>query len=103
MPRAASRGYVTSKCQSRVKAVRAREGRFLLRSNLTETDPAQLWEFYLQIVEVEAGVTEFLCVRLGRLFHGGARVAHATHTSGRRGGKVDGEASYACGRVKRSW
>jgi len=34
--------------------VRAREGRYLLRSNLTETDPAQLWEFYLQLVEVEA-------------------------------------------------
>src|SRR5438128_8593855 len=29
-------------------------GRYLLRSNLTATDPAQLWQFYLQLVEVEA-------------------------------------------------
>ncbi len=34
--------------------VRRREGRYLLRSNLTETDPACLWEYYLQLVEVEA-------------------------------------------------
>lgn len=40
--------------RAKLKAVRAREGRYLLRSNLTETDPAQLWEFYLQLVEVEA-------------------------------------------------
>jgi hypothetical protein len=25
-----------------------------LRSNLTETDPGRLWEFYLQLVEIEA-------------------------------------------------
>ena len=31
-----------------------REGRYLLRTNLTETNPAQGWEFYLQWVEVEA-------------------------------------------------
>jgi transposase len=34
--------------------VRRREGRYLLRTNLTETDPAKLWQFYLQLVEVEA-------------------------------------------------
>ena len=34
--------------------MRQREGRYLLRSNLTATDPAQLWQFYLQLVEVEA-------------------------------------------------
>jgi hypothetical protein len=37
-----------------LRAVLRREGRYLLRSNLTETDPAQVWEFYLQLVEVEA-------------------------------------------------
>jgi len=37
-----------------LKVVRRREGRYLLRSNLTATDPAQLWEFYLQLSEVEA-------------------------------------------------
>jgi hypothetical protein len=34
--------------------VRRREGRYLLRTNLTDTDPAKLWQFYLQLVEVEA-------------------------------------------------
>jgi hypothetical protein len=36
------------------KIARRREGRYLLRSNLTDTDPARLWEFYLQLSEVEA-------------------------------------------------
>ena len=38
----------------KLRSVRRREGRYLLRSNLTATDPAQLWQFYLQLVEVEA-------------------------------------------------
>ena len=33
---------------------RRREGRYLLRSNLTQRDPGDLWEFYLKLVEVEA-------------------------------------------------
>jgi len=40
--------------RDKLRAVYRREGRYLLRSNLTETDPASLWEFYLQLVEVEA-------------------------------------------------
>jgi len=32
---------------------RRREGRYLLRTNLTQTDPKLLWEYYLQLVEVE--------------------------------------------------
>jgi len=40
--------------RSRLRVVRRREGRYLLRSNMTETDPARLWEFYLHLVEVEA-------------------------------------------------
>jgi len=35
-----------------------REGRYLLRTNLTDTDPAKLWEFYLQLVEVEQAFKE---------------------------------------------
>jgi hypothetical protein len=35
-----------------------REGRYLLRTNLTETDPAGLWEFYLQLTEVEQAFKE---------------------------------------------
>jgi hypothetical protein len=30
-----------------------REGRYLLRTNLTESDPAKLWEYYLQLFAVE--------------------------------------------------
>lgn len=32
---------------------RRREGRYLLRTNLTETDPTKLWSLYLQLVSVE--------------------------------------------------
>jgi len=31
-----------------------REGRYLLRTNLTGRDPAQLWQFYIQLTEIEA-------------------------------------------------
>jgi hypothetical protein len=40
--------------KAKLRRVRRREGRYLLRSNLTDTDPARLWECYLQLVEVEA-------------------------------------------------
>jgi hypothetical protein len=40
--------------RDKLRQVRRREGRYLLRTNLTESDPAQLWQFYLQLVEVEA-------------------------------------------------
>ena len=40
--------------RDRLRQVRRREGRYLLRTNLTASDPAQLWQFYLQLVEVEA-------------------------------------------------
>ena len=40
--------------RAKLRAVRRREGRYLLRTNLTESDPAKLWQFYLQLVEVEA-------------------------------------------------
>lgn len=35
------------------RQVRRREGRYLLRTNLTDTDPVQLWNFSLQLVAVE--------------------------------------------------
>jgi hypothetical protein len=34
--------------------VRQREGRYLLRSNLCGKEPADLWQFYIQLVEIEA-------------------------------------------------
>jgi transposase len=35
-----------------------REGRYLLRTNLNETDPSALWEFYLQLTEIEQAFKE---------------------------------------------
>ena len=35
-----------------------REGRYLLRTNLTDQDPAKLWAFYLQLTEVEQAFKE---------------------------------------------
>lgn len=39
--------------KDRLREVRRREGRYLLRTNLTGTDPARLWSFYTQLVHVE--------------------------------------------------
>lgn len=39
--------------RTKLRQVRRREGRYLLRTNLTETDPVKLWEYYLQLVRVE--------------------------------------------------
>ena len=38
----------------KLRETRRREGRYLLRSNMLSDSPATLWEFYLQLVEVEA-------------------------------------------------
>jgi len=35
-----------------------REGRYLLRTNLKESDPAKLWEYYLQLTEIEQAFKE---------------------------------------------
>jgi len=40
--------------RDKLRQIRRREGRYLLRTNLTESDPAKLWQFYVQLVEVEA-------------------------------------------------
>jgi transposase len=39
--------------RNKLRVVRRREGRYLLRTNLTDHDPAQLWSYYLQLVAVE--------------------------------------------------
>jgi hypothetical protein len=39
--------------KDKLRQVRRREGRYLLRSNLTETDPAVVWNYYLQLVQIE--------------------------------------------------
>jgi hypothetical protein len=39
--------------RDKLRQVRRREGRYLLRTNLTDHDPAELWRYYLQLVQVE--------------------------------------------------
>ena len=40
--------------RQKLREVRRREGRYLLRTNLSGREPAQLWQFYVQLVEIEA-------------------------------------------------
>lgn len=44
--------------RARLRQVRRREGRYLLRTNLTAGEPAQLWRFYIQLTEVEQAFKE---------------------------------------------
>jgi hypothetical protein len=39
--------------RKKLKQARRREGRYSLRTNLTEADPVKLWHYYLQLVHVE--------------------------------------------------
>jgi transposase len=40
--------------RTKLRAARRREGRYLLRTNLCGRDPAQLWQFYIRLNEIEA-------------------------------------------------
>ena len=42
--------------RKKLRTTRRREGRYLLRTNLTDNDPAQLWQYYIQLVAVEEAV-----------------------------------------------
>lgn len=59
---AASTGKTTSLefklDRAKLRQVRRREGRYLLRTNLQDHDPAQLWTFYIQLTEVEQAFKE---------------------------------------------
>jgi transposase len=50
--KAASFGFQLNR--KRLREVRRREGRYLLRTNLCQRDPVELWSFYIQLVEIEA-------------------------------------------------
>jgi Transposase DDE domain len=39
--------------RQKLRKARRREGRYLLRTNLSENDPALLWQYYIQLVTVE--------------------------------------------------
>ena len=44
--------------RKKLRQVRCREGRYLLRTNLCGGNPAELWQFYIQLTEIEGGVQE---------------------------------------------
>jgi transposase len=52
-PEAPEKKFSFSLRKDKLRAVRRREGRYLLRSNIPEPPPERLWEFYLQLVQVE--------------------------------------------------
>jgi transposase len=51
---AAAAAFTFALNRKKLRQVRRREGRYLLRTNLCGRDPAQLWQFYIQLVEIEA-------------------------------------------------
>ena len=44
--------------KNKLRIARRREGRYLLRSNLTAEDPALLWQHYIQLTEIEQAFKE---------------------------------------------
>ena len=44
--------------RDRLRRARRREGRYLLRSNLTGEDPATLWRYYMRLTEIEQAFKE---------------------------------------------
>lgn len=56
--RAQTHSFVFTLNRQKLRAVRRHEGHYLLRTNLTEHDPAMLWQFYIQLTEVEQAFKE---------------------------------------------
>jgi transposase len=57
LPEATTEGTATFSFalnRQKLRQARRREGRYLLRTNLCGREPAELWEFYIQLVEIEA-------------------------------------------------
>jgi hypothetical protein len=44
--------------RNKLRTVRRREGNYLLRSNLTRASPALLWQYYIQLTEIEQAFKE---------------------------------------------
>ena len=44
--------------RDKLRTVRRREGRYLLRSNLPNEDPATLWQYYIRLTEIEQAFKE---------------------------------------------
>ena len=52
-PEIDARSFTFRLRRAKYRQWRRREGRYLLRTNLTSTDPKLHWEYYLQLVEIE--------------------------------------------------
>ncbi len=52
-PEIDARSFTFQLRRAKYRQWRGREGRYLLRTNLTSTDPKLHWEYYLQLVEIE--------------------------------------------------
>jgi transposase len=44
--------------RSTLRVARRREGRYLLRANIADTNPVKMWEYYLQLTEIEQAFKE---------------------------------------------
>jgi transposase len=56
--------------RDKLRQTRRREGCYLLRSNLTTTDPATLWQYYIQLTEIEQAFKELKSdLRLRPIYH----------------------------------
>jgi len=44
--------------RKKLRLASRREGRYLLRTNLSRSDPGKLWEYYLQLTEIEQAFKE---------------------------------------------
>jgi transposase len=56
--------------KAKLRQVRRREGRYLLRSNLSPEDPSVLWQFYVQLTQVESAFKDLKDdLRLRPIFH----------------------------------
>ena len=54
MPESSGLSFSFRLNRQKLREVRRREGRYLLRSNICGKEPAELWQFYIQLVEIEA-------------------------------------------------
>jgi hypothetical protein len=57
LPEATTEGMATfgfALNPQKLRQARRREGRYLLRTNLCGREPAELWQFYILLVEIEA-------------------------------------------------
>ena len=73
----AGAGFSYALNRQKLRQIRRREGRYLLRTNLTENDPALLWQYYTQLVAVEEAFKNLkgdLAIR--PIFHQEERRAH---------------------------